>query len=389
MFFIKSNFRTGKRRPEFELVPDAVPNKLLKLKLVNDEQHSSVVIPDHDYFHDKDNDSTTSNDNNTLNNNDQDNNNIIEHPDHDYCHKEIVNNNTSSNNSTTANNKTADNNTNINNLRTIQNCERAIMHYLSLKQQNRTLKKEIKVLKSKKHEKSVVFKHLRAKTNPATAAMLVTGGRGKKLFSREDVAVAAVLKSMSRKTYKFLRKKKLLKLPCESTLSQWLQNFTLDTDGLQYNLLDILSAKNLSQADRELWLAFDEMAIRESYLYNSKTKTVLQPAKKLQCVMVRSLISGWKLPIYFSTDENMTIDILSEIIRALEERGFTVRGVSFDLGNKGFMSQSKFNEGKYYIPHPADPRRKFYLLPDPPHLIKLFRNHVFSKVTTSWTYSAS
>ena len=361
-------------------MPDAVPNKLLKLKLVNDEQHSSVSIPDHDYFHDKDKNCTTSNNNNTTNNNDQGNNNIIQHPDLDYCQKEeIANNNTSSNNSTTANNKTADNNTNNTNLNIVENCERAVMHYLSLKQENRTLKKEIKYLKSKKHEKSVISKHLQAKTNPATAAMLVTGGRGKKLYSREDVAVAAVLKSMSRKTYKFLRKK-LLKLPCESTLSQWLQNFTLDTDGLQHNLLEILSAKNLSEADRELWLSFDEMAIRESYLYNSKTKTVLQPAKKLQCVMVRSLISGWKLPIYFSTDENMTLDILSEITLALEERGFTVRGASFDLGNKGFMSQAKFNEGKYYIPHPADPRRRFYLLPDPPHLIKLLRNHVFSKV---------
>ena len=67
------------------------------------------------------------------------------------------------------------------------------MQYFSLKQQNRTLEKEIKVLKAKKkHKKSVVFKHLQAKTNPATAAMLVTGGRGKKFFSREGVSVAAV-----------------------------------------------------------------------------------------------------------------------------------------------------------------------------------------------------
>ena len=73
----------------------------------------------------------------------------------------------------------------------------------------------------------------------------------KKLYSREDVAVAAVLKNMSWKTYKFLRKKKLLKLPSESTLGEWLKNFTLDTNGLQHNLLDILSAKNLSAADRE------------------------------------------------------------------------------------------------------------------------------------------
>ena len=53
--------------------------------------------------------------------------------------------------------------------------------------------------------------------------------------------------------------------------------------------LDIVTAKNLSEADRELWLSFDEMALRETYVYDTKTKKVLQPAKKLQCVMVTLL----------------------------------------------------------------------------------------------------
>ena len=70
--------------------------------------------------------------------------------------------------------------------------------------------------------------------------MLVTGGRGRKIYSREDVAVAAVPKSMSRKAYKFLRKK--------STLGEWPINFSLDTNGLQHSFLDIVTAKNLSEA---------------------------------------------------------------------------------------------------------------------------------------------
>ena len=409
-------------------MPDAVPNKFLKLSVVAtvvalDEEEGNIVNPDHDYCQNQVNANTINNNNsaqanptinssivnsehdygqnqvntstiNDINNNSaQDNPSInnskvnhdldqtnmdkdtpsinVVNPDHDYCYTKNI---------TNAANNANNNNYTANHTRTVQNCEEAIMHYLALKQENQKLKKEIKFLKTKKHENSIVFKHLHGKTNPATAAMLVTGGRGKKLYSREDVAVAAVLKNMSCKTYKFLRKKKLLKLPSESTLGEWLRNFTLDTNGLQHNLLDILSAKSLSAADRELWLSFDEMALRESYLYDPKTKKVLLPAKKLQCVMVRSLISGFKLPIYFSTNENMTVEILSEITRALEARGFTVRGASFDLGNKGFMSQTNFNKGKYYIPHPVDPRRRFYLLPDPPHLIKLLRNHVFSKV---------
>ena len=53
--------------------------------------------------------------------------------------------------------------------------------------------------------------------------------------------------------------------------------------------LIIVTAKNLSEADRELWLSFDEMALRETYVYDTKTKKVLQPANKLQCVMVTLL----------------------------------------------------------------------------------------------------
>ena len=53
----KLNFRSGKRRPE--LKPDAVPNKIPKLTVVNIDkednsntvdQNNSNIIPDHDYF---------------------------------------------------------------------------------------------------------------------------------------------------------------------------------------------------------------------------------------------------------------------------------------------------------------------------------------------------
>ena len=356
------------------MIADAIPNKCLKSSNIEDITANNCW-PEHNYSCNTNNQesyNTNTIEDTSSNNPESSNKKTIEDT-------SIYNNNCLQEHDYWNNQNTKDSSTNNDNVRLITNCKTTIKHFLSLKKENNRLQTEIKYLKSSAHERSILMKYLNGKTTPATAGMIATGRRGKLMYSREDISVAAVLKSMSRKTYQFLRKKKLLKLPCENTIREWLKDFSLDTNGLQHNLLDIVSAKNMTEADKNLWLAFDEMALREAYVYNGKTKTVLEPAKKLQCVMVRSLISGWKLPVYFSTNENMTIDILSNITAALEARGFTVRGASFDLGNKGFMSQCNFDKGKHYIRHPVDPIKRFYLLPDPPHLIKLLRNHVFSK----------
>ena len=255
-----------------------------------------------------------------------------------------------------------------------------IKEVLSLKQENKAIKQENRSLKSKKHIKSLVSTYLKGSSvNPATAGMLVTGGRGRRLYLREDVAVGAVLKSMSRKTYRYIRKNKLLKLPSESTISQWLRDFNIRCNGTQHMLLKILSAKHQKPEDKQVWLSFDEMALKQNWTYDFQNKQALPPAKKLQVCMARGLITGWKLPVYFSTDEHMTLETLTEITESLENIGFTVRGASFDLGNKVFLSQVDFSKGTYAIQHPVDPRRKFFLLPDPPHLLKLMRNHILEK----------
>ena len=254
----------------------------------------------------------------------------------------------------------------------------AIKEVLNLKKENRSLKQEIKILKSKKSARKLASQHISGKTNPATASMFVTGRRGKLAYSREDICIAAILKSMSRRCYKFLKRKKLLKLPSEATVSQWLADFTLNCNGLQHSLLNIIKSKNISSQNPDLWLSFDEMYLREAWVYDAKQKVFLPPAKKLQVIMVRNLKEGWKLPIYFNTDVNMSIEILKEVILPLEELGFVVRGASFDLGNSSFLSECNFTDGNYYIPHPADHKRKFYIYADPPHLIKLIRNRVLS-----------
>jgi len=96
-------------------------------------------------------------------------------------------------------------------------------------------------------------------------------------------------------------------------------------------------------------------------------------------VFARGLLKNWKVPVYFAIDQTMTRNILDEVTLAMEQLKFIVRGASFDLGNTHFVSNVGELQGQHCYPNPADHSREFYLVPDPPHLLKLLRNHLFKK----------
>ena len=114
------------------------------------------------------------------------------------------------------------------------------------------------------------------------------------------------------------------------------------------------------------------------YLIGQKA-CFFQPSEKFQLVMARGLISHWKIPVYFASDTAMTMDLLWSIVKHLEESGFRVRGVSFDLGNKKFQSEFGLNSEVYKVRNPFVPDRWFYLIPDAPHGLKRFRDHCLDK----------
>lgn len=106
----------------------------------------------------------------------------------------------------------------------------------------------------------------------------------------------------------------------------------------------------------------------------------MTPASKLQTVFLRGIVTKWKTPVYFGLDEPMSLETVNIIVKAVEVAGFRVRSVSFDLGNKVFLKDVAYTkEHSYFIPNPTDSLRKTYLLPDPPHLLKTLRNHLFQK----------
>ena len=62
----------------------------------------------------------------------------------------------------------------------------------------------------------------------------------------------------------------------------------------------------------------------------------------------------------------------------MEGEGFRIQGISFDLGNKTLMSQTGLDYTRnHYFKNPFDEKRKVFMFPDAPHLIKLARNHLF------------
>ena len=66
----------------------------------------------------------------------------------------------------------------------------------------------------------------------------------------------------------------------------------------------------------------------------------------------------------------------------MEEKGFNIHGIIFDLGNQKLLNQLGFYNKNYYcFTNPADPtlERRVRLFPDAPHMIKLARNHLFDQ----------
>ena len=60
------------------------------------------------------------------------------------------------------------------------------------------------------------------------------------------------------------------------------------------------------------------------------------------------------MPVYFGSDSSMRLNLLKEVVLKMEEKGFKVRGASFDLGNKEFLSDINFKNGTHKIENPAD-----------------------------------
>ena len=165
------------------------------------------------------------------------------------------------------------------------------------------------------------------------------------------------------------------------TQQRWLDNFSC-IPGVNDHFISII-VKKLSGCelqDRNTMLCFDEVDIKNKYEYDSRSKTVYGNSKKMQVVMARGLVGKWKQIIYFDFSTQMSKELIERIIIACEKKGLRIRGLTFDLGNHKFQSETEIMKSvhgsfRHSMTNPTDPSRKVYMFPDIPHMIKLMRNH--------------
>ena len=59
----------------------------------------------------------------------------------------------------------------------------------------------------------------------------------------------------------------------------------------------------------------------------------------------------------------MTKELIFDIIKKVEADGFEIRGIVFDCGNQGVMSELGFYKGQHFFKNPFDPTRDVCLFP--------------------------
>ncbi|KAF0298488.1 Transposable element P transposase [Amphibalanus amphitrite] len=144
-------------------------------------------------------------------------------------------------------------------------------------------------------------------------------------WEQQDIVRALVIRCCSRKCYQLLKDKFQFPLPGLSTLRRWTRGFRT-SPGILDMALQIMrsSADTMTSHERLLVMSFDEITIDPRVAYDSTDDAVYGPNDKMQVVMVRSLCSRWKQPVFFDYNKDVTKDLLHRIIAAVESAGYVV-----------------------------------------------------------------
>ncbi|GBL81914.1 Transposable element P transposase [Araneus ventricosus] len=135
------------------------------------------------------------------------------------------------------------------------------------------------------------------------------------------------------------------------------------------------------EAERVCILSFDEMHIDRKICYDVSEDQILGPFSKVQLVLARGIMAGWKQPVFFNFDTTMTKHLLYEIIKKIEEKGLIVKAIVSDLaGNSTLWKELEITSENNIFIHPLN-CRKIWAFADPPHYLKLLRNHFLD---TGW-----
>lgn len=199
-------------------------------------------------------------------------------------------------------------------------------------------------------------------------------------WSPEDIASAVSFRCASPKGYRYMKDVLKMPLPGLSTLRRWANRIRVEP-GILSVVLDVMKMKENCTPDIEklVVLTFDEMYLNNKISIDRETECVIGPHRTCQCVMVRTLFSGWKQPIYFDYDKSMNASTLFGIITTLHDCGYTVVAVTSDMGPGNMKLWAELGIGMHpkhcYFQNPACNELRIFVFADMPHLIKLIRNH--------------
>ena len=279
-----------------------------------------------------------------------------------------------------------------------------------LRAENNLLKKsldkieiDLKSLKDsttdKKHIDGIVKDRLKDHFSEAQLDLILDKTRVySKKWTNKDFAFAMLVKMISPKVLRLLRKSKILPLPSNSTLKKKFA-FLYVTPGYIHSSLGYLAdlVPRLKPGEELACLSFDEMKLMQRAEWDQKIDAVIGPHKQAQTFMVRSLTGKWKLPVYVDFDMPViSKSLLLQIIFQLESIGIKIMITTCDQagGNQalakslGIFADKKtceelgVEQENVTFTNPWDSERDVFFSYDWVHAFKNLRNHMLDDTMT-------
>lgn len=243
-------------------------------------------------------------------------------------------------------------------------------HFEELKKRIADLESDNRTLESKLQEQDKALQSI------FTRRQIIKLKQPKKriVWKLEDISKAISLYTSGARAYRKLLKKGY-PFPAVSTLRSWTKKLKLNP-GILKEMFSVVAQTEMTSVEKICVISFDEIKIRKVYLYDKTNDETVRPYNYAQVAMLRGLVSSWKQPIFFNYDCKMTKEILFDIIRFVESKGFPVVACVSDLGgtNRALHTALGVTEMHPFFINPANDQ-KIFVFADIPHLIKLLRNH--------------
>lgn len=234
-------------------------------------------------------------------------------------------------------------------------------------------------------------------------------GRSSKKYPPNVRVFALTLHYYSPNAYEYLRNVFNYNLPHIRTIKYWYTAID-GSPGYTKESFDVLSQRVKNQTVNKdekkllVGLCFDEMFIRKHSQFDAAKKEYLghvtagKPGeyqfstplcKEALVFMVTGIGQEFKLPIaYFLTNglckEEKTA-LINECLCRLHQIGVTAVSLTFDGAIVNIATAKllgvDFKRDRPYFWHPCDKRIKVYIILDPPHMLKLWRNCLGNKDT--------